>query len=273
MSASLFPKIAGRTRLAIASAWSVATFALGAISLSACSEGSRNEGTRIEFVAQAQALRTVQTDGAGKQFANSEGTSILLRRALITVSKITLSTDCNRSGFVHLQRFKPTWDWFIPVAHAHVSESPTSIGAPTVIDMLEIDGEPQSLGFLSPPVQDYCGTQWDVFAADDDAANLPSDFPMVGLSIALEGHFGTEETPFSIRSAQSLRPAQRLFPALLMLSAQQRTATVSMDWNYDRWFDGLDLGALSRGDAATINSLLLAVTEHTRIRVKTATQQ
>lgn len=233
----------------------------GAMLLASCSQGSRTPGVQLRLTLTPQPVNHAPQVAGAKQITNTEGTVIQLDRAYLTLWSVQLQTDCDQPGFVRNRSWVPRLDWLISSAHAHTDASPTLLGTPTVINLLAADGMPQEWGLLTPPAGTYCGATWQVLAADADAQNLPADTDMVGLSLALEGTYGPDSTPFRVASSRALTPARRRFSLPLTLDAAHRQATAQLDIPYDRWFDGLDLDALAQGDDTATTQLLQTISQ------------
>lgn len=233
----------------------------GLTMLAACSEGSRNPGIQVSLTLTPQPQIQALQPAGPKQVVNTEGTEIRLQKAYLAMWSVQLQTECDQPGFVWNKSWRPSLDWLISPAMAHSESSPTLFGTPTVINLLAADGEPQVWGTLAPPADAYCGATWQVLAADEDAENLPSDTNMVGLSIVLEGTYGPDNQPLSLSSSRAFSPSKRIFAITLDLDSEQNQAIVQLQLPYDRWFDGLDLDALARGDDTAITQLLQSISQ------------
>lgn len=238
------------------------------ITLSGCggSGGSSSTEAGISIGISAQPQPSPNSDSSvtalpagAKIFSNSEDVQIQLTRAYLVVSSITLESNCDSSNFAKLDlRSVPRAivNLIVPVAQAHTAASPTQTGEPIVLDLLAADLEPVDIGDLAPPAGDYCGVTANLSAADDDAVGLPTDTDMIGKTLHIEGQFLMIETtvPFTLETSVALLPASKSFDAPLMLDATHRSGDVTLEVNYQRWFDGVDMANL---DDATQSDIVL----------------
>ncbi len=246
-----------------------ASFLLAGLTLlAACSEGSRTLGIQVDFTLTPQPENQAPQPAGPKRVVNTEGTEIRLQTAYLAMWSVQLQTECDQPGFVWNKSWGPSLDWLISPAMAHSDSSPTLFGTPTIINLLAADGEPQSWGTLAPPADVYCGATWQVLAADEDAENLPEDTAMAGLSIVLAGTYGPDNQPLSLSSSRALSPSKRRFAIALNLDSEQKQAHVQLRLPYDRWFDGVDLDALARGDDSAITQLLQSISQTASVEVE-----
>ncbi len=238
------------------------------VSLSACGGGGSTAGTQIQLSVATQTDNAIHDDTTGEvSFTNLEGTSITLQQALITVSSVELATDCTGSSFASLadelrhmttQAATLALDWLVPPAAAHTANAPTRYGVPHIIDVLV--EEVTMLGILSPPLGDYCGTRWQLAAADEDAIGVSIYPEMNGYSVRISGnHSGSQDAsinPFTIDLSLAPLPAERLLQPLLELTTDTLSADLRVTIHYDRWFDGVDMAALESGSSAAMDLLI-----------------
>jgi hypothetical protein len=100
---------------------------------------------------------------------------------------------------------KAALDWIIPSAYAHVPESATRLGTPTLVDMLGKTGRARIIGEVAPPLGTYCSLRVVVAPADEDVVNLSELTPdaLTGRSVLIEGRWRgaqDEESPGAWRS-------------------------------------------------------------------------
>lgn len=91
----------------------------------------------------------------------------------------------------HHTEEKAALDWFIPSAYAHVPESATRLGTPTLDDMLGETGRARIVGEIAPPFGEYCSVRVVVAPADEDVVNL-SELPpdeLTGHSAIVRGRW------------------------------------------------------------------------------------
>lgn len=247
-------------------ALTVCALGLG-LGLAACSEGSRTPGITVLIQAAAVPQLAAYQIAGSKTITNTEGTQVVLERAYLTVSSVDLSRDCEQPGYSWIPTWQTPWDWIIPTAEAHGDAQPTTINEASVIDLLAADGAAMELGVLSPPAAIYCGLDAQILAASSETRNLPEDLDMLGMSIALDGYFGEDQTPFSVRSSRAFSPVLKRFPALENLESADDALRISLLLHYDRWFDGLDLSALAQQDGNAVTQLLQMISTSTSVQL------
>lgn len=214
--------------------------------LTACGadNGSRTPGVSVSFEAMpSPATAAVMTSGA-KTIVSGANT-IILTKAYVTITNIALQTDCAGSPIFSLA---PIIDMLLPTAYAHTEATPTSTGEPFVIDVLATDNVAISVGQVEPLPADYCGASISLSAADADANNLPigESVPndMVGITLYLEGTYNGGNA-FQAQTGATLPDRNMLLTPMLSLSASNKSPTVTIEFNYDTWFDGVDPAAIN----------------------------
>ena len=217
------------------------------INLTGCgggeNSGSIQEGITVSF--GAMPLSTTQKLPAGnKTFKTTEGVQITLKKAFLVIWSVKLETECNSSNFVQW------FDWLIPQAFAHAQATPTQLGVPNVIDLLNADGNLLKLGEIYPPPSTYCGATVELMKADEDTQYLPKETPMLNKVLYIEGEYipigKSDAIPFIIDLSKTPRPRNLKFPVSLILSSTKRAAQINFQINYDRWFDGVDFNMLDQ---------------------------
>jgi hypothetical protein len=192
-----------------------------------------------------------------KVFTTAEGHTVTLTKAYLVISSTTIETTCGASFSAALDG---VLDIMVPSAHAHTTTTPTSTGVPYVINLLAQDNVAGSIGGMSPAVADYCGVDIDLFAADDDAINLPAgagEPDMIGRTVYIEGTYelvsGAVNGVIKIDTGATLINRNLLLSALMTISASTPTGAISLGINYDTWFDAVDLELLEIETASTTN--------------------
>lgn len=229
-----------------------------AIFITACSSSSTGGSATVTAVSMSAApspslTRTVTVTADDKTFTNSNNDTIVLTRAYLVISSTTIETACGVSFSAALEKML---DMIVPQAHAHTTTTPTSTGVPYVINLLATDNAPVSIGGMSPAVADYCGVDIDLFAADADALDLPTDAgepDMIGRTVYIEGRYtlsGGATGIIKIDTGATLINRKLFLSALMMISASSPTGSVDLGINYDTWFDTVDMEALVAESAA-----------------------
>jgi len=232
-----------------------------AVSLTACSSssssGDSSAVTAVSMSAAPSPANAPVMMAGNKVFTTAEGHTITLTKAYLVISSTTIETTCGTTFSAALEK---ALDVLVPQAHAHTTTTPTSTGVPYVIDLLAADDVPESIGGMSPAVADYCGVDVDLFAADDDALNLPvgaGEPDMNGRTVFIEGSYslngGAGTGVIKIDTGATLINRNLLLSALMMISASTPTGSVSLGINYDTWFDAVDLSVLETETATTTN--------------------
>ena len=232
------------------------------LGLTACgsssSSGDSSAVTAVSMSAAASPANAPLMMAGNKVFNTAEGHTVTLTRAYLVISSTTIETTCGASFSAALER---VLDVVVPQAQAHTTTTPTSTGVPYVIDLLAADNVPVSIGGMSPAVADYCGVDVDLFAADDDAINLPAgagEPDMIGRTVYIEGSYSLSGAAGSgnikIDTGATLINRNLLLSALMMISSSAPTGSVSLGINYDTWFDAVDLAVLETETAVTTNA-------------------
>jgi hypothetical protein len=169
---------------------------------------------------------------------------VRLERALIVVGRVELLRCDN---FV-----LDLWSLVAPArVRAHESSTPTSLGVPLVIDLMESAGAPLFAGTLRPPPGRYCGIRVLGMPADDDAEGLTHEnHDMIDNSVLVAGRVEDEstgdETPLLARISDVLE-CEMLFDRPLVFDGPV-LESVSIQIDHTKWFDGIDF-ALQDSDA------------------------
>lgn len=164
------------------------------------------------------------------------GYRVRLERALIVVGKVELLRCDN---FV-----LNLWELVAPArAKAHEFSSPTSLGVPLVIDLMESAGVPLFAGTLRPPPGSYCGLRVLGMPADQDAEGLTDEtLDMMQNSVLVAGQVEDEstgeETPLLARIWEVLDCEVRFDRPLVFDSPVLESVSIQID--HTSWFDGID---------------------------------
>jgi hypothetical protein len=178
------------------------------------------------------------------QVRTDMGYSVRLERALIAVGKVELIRCDN---FV-----VDLWKLVAPArAKAHELATPTSLGVPLVIDLMESAGTPLFAGTLRPPPGRYCGIRVSGMPADDDAEGLTEEnLDMMQHSVLIAGQVEDTATgdvaPLLARIWEVLE-CEMLFDRPLVFDSPV-LESVSIQIDHTSWFDGIDF-ALQDSDA------------------------
>ena len=151
-----------------------------------------------------------------------------------------LRTSCS-PGQPFAQIMDTLYELLIPTADAHTESTPTRIGEPLVVNVLNPDTEELEFGHFSPPPASYCGITVHMHPADADSRGLPSP-DMAGKVIRLEGTYtvtGGSTTTFLIELSDHLEHADIEFPAAIVLSASNLSGEAHLNIEYNTWFNGL----------------------------------
>ncbi len=213
------------------------------------SGSTETAGTTLELSARV-------ATPAQATFDTSEGVRIVLRNAYFTLWSVEVHSICTDPAFA----FAPSQvlDWLVPAAQAHGESTPTKIGVPHVLNLLDANLATQPLWTLRPAVGTYCGLTIELIRADADALGLPKDVDMVDKLVHLAGTWqrgSAPAVPFEIVIRKSGASARLLLRPPVTLSRQNLRAQVGVAIDPSRWFNGLDFTQL---DTTTQQDLLLA---------------
>jgi hypothetical protein len=185
-----------------------------------------------------------QPEATPAQIRTDLGYRVALKRALIVVGRVELIRCDN--FVMELQ------DLFGPArARAHVLDTPTSLGVPLIIDLMESAGTPEFAGTMEPPPGRYCGIRVLGMPADQDAVGLSDEnLDMMQHSVLVAGQVtdetSGEETPLLARIWEVLQ-YEMLFDHPLVFDSPV-LENVSIQIDHRKWFDGIDF-ALQSPDA------------------------
>lgn len=182
-----------------------------------------------------------QPEATPAQIRTDLGYRVLLEEAWIVVGKVELLRCDN---FV-----LDLWRMLSPSrARAHALDTPTSLGVPLVIDLIESAGIPQFAGTMKPPPGSYCGIRMLGMPADRDAAGLTDEnLLMMQHSVIVAGRvidLATGEEELLRAEIWEVLDCEMLFDRPLVFQGPTLEA-VSIRIDHTRWFDGIDFAALS----------------------------
>ena len=146
-------------------------------------------------------------------------------------------------------------------AKAHEFSSPTSLGVPLVIDLMESAGVPLFAGTLRPPPGRYCGIRVTGMPADQDAEGLTDEnLDMTENSVLVAGRVEDESgqaTSALIATISDVLPCEMRFDRPHVFD-RPTLESVSIQIDHRKWFDGIDF-ALQNSSAVQQR-----ITEHVR---------
>ena len=234
---------------------------------SACSSTDSTPGTEVHaHVTHLPPAATVTTTATpGKQFVNDNNVTIELTSAYLTLSEMDIRTNCSPPAFTRL--LDTMYDLLIPTAQAHTESTPTKLGEPLVVNVLNPDTEELEFGHFSPPPASYCGLTVHMHPADVDARGLPTTFSMIGLVLRIEGSYddglGGGPVQFTVETTVEPEHADIAFPAMINLSASNLSGEAHLNIEYNTWFDGFNsaaMAALVTADPSAVTQLLDNIT-------------
>lgn len=166
---------------------------------------------------------------------------VALDRAMIVMGKVEL-IRCDNFVMDLMRLFTPAR------AKAHALDTPTSLGEPLVLDLLESAGTPEFAGTMKPPPGRYCGIRVLGMPADEDAAGLTDEnLEMMQHSVLATGQVidmtSGQESPLVVRIWEVL-DCEMLFDRPLVFDSPV-LQTVSIQIDQTSWFDGIDFAMRS----------------------------
>jgi len=198
-----------------------------------------SEGIEVDIAYQPTATpAAVRTD---------LGYRVRLERALIAIGSVELIRCDN---FV-----LDAWALFAPArARAHQLATPTSLGVPLVIDLMQSAGAPQFAGTLRPPPGRYCGIRVLAMPADEDAEGLTEENnDLREHSVLVEGQVenaaaGEPAAAFILRLKEVLDCDMPFDHPMVFDRPVLATITIQIDQT--GWFDGIDLAEFALTDSS-----------------------
>lgn len=169
------------------------------------------------------------------------GYRVRLDRALIAVGRVELIRCDNVVADL--------WGLFTAArASAHVLDTPTSLGEPLVLDLMEGAGTPEYAGTMKPPPGRYCGVRLVGMPADADAPGLDEKSQeMIEHSVLVEGRVRAEgeatETALFVPIPDLFQSELPLERPLVFESPIVENISIRID--HRSWFDGIDFALVS----------------------------
>jgi hypothetical protein len=181
-----------------------------------------------------------QPEATPAEIRTDIGYRVRLERALIVIGQVEL-LRCDNFAL-------DVWRLLVPArAHAHELVSPTSLGAPYVLDLMESAGAPVFAGTLRPPPGSYCGIRIVGVPATDKSEGLTEqNQDVLRRSILATGQVIDGATggqwPLAAGIGETL-PCEMRFDRPLVFDSP-RLESVSIEIDQTRWFDGIDFASL-----------------------------
>lgn len=201
-------------------------FALAFLGLGRC--GGYEPGIEVSM-----ALRAAPSTLA---FRTDMGFEVRLEEAVLWIDSLEL-LPCDT-----VARRLPSGIFFaIPRAFAHVDEEPTASKTVPLLDALHSGGLSVEAATLRPPPGRYCG----LGVVLKDAA---VDAEAVGLHLRGSARRDGSDHGFSVLTTASKQTAEVPFEEPLELSADRRTAALTLVVDQRRWLDGIDFETLPEED-------------------------
>ena len=201
--------------------------------------------TRTQGIEVDVAYRPAATPAA---LQTGTGYRVRLERALIVFGEVELMRCDNFA--------RALWNFLGPQkARAHAPTTPTRLGAPLVIDLMESSGVPVFAGTLRPPPGRYCGLRAVGAPAGRDAMGS-SDPDMLETTLLLQGRLeqgnGIDMGPIDLRIGDRLEWELSFGEPLLLDEARSIAVAVVLDQT--AWLDGVDFAPQ---DETAVRSKLL----------------
>lgn len=227
--------------------------------------GSSEPGIEADF--SMSNVRSARNQGAppaeaGQTFYTAEGKRIDLENGFFSVSVVGL-TGCS-SAMTDFIRALGGFLVASASAHGNAAEAPEG-----VVDVSEADGSRFALGLLPATPGTYCGVELELLPLPPEARGgdvgalvylAPCYYPDSG---TIPDVPGAPTQPDEVNHScyqipvQAAAPAVRLaFARPLTLDSANRNALITITVEYDTWFDGVDVPALSGGNAQASQKLL-----------------
>ena len=177
-----------------------------------------------------------QPEATPAQIRTDLGYRVALERALIVLGKVEL-IRCDNFVMDRGELLAPAR------ARAHVLDTPTSLGVPLIIDLMESAGTPQFAGTMKPPPGHYCGIRVLGMPADQDAVGLSDEnLDMMQHSVLVAGQVidtsSGEQTPLLARIWEVLDCEMWFDRPLVFDSPVLESVSIQID--HGSWFDGID---------------------------------
>jgi hypothetical protein len=202
-----------------------------------------------------------QPEATPAQIRTDMGYRVALKRALLVLGKVELMR-CDNPVADRVD----IGELLGPArARAHVLDTPTSLGVPLILDLMESAGTPQFAGTMKPPPGRYCGIRVLGMPADSDAVGLSDEnLDMMQNSVLVAGQVRDEtsgdEMPLMALIWEVLQ-CEMLFDRPLVFHGPV-LESLSIQIDHTSWFDRIDF-ALESPDAVRRK-----ITENVRLSLK-----
>jgi hypothetical protein len=193
---------------------------------------SYSDGIELDVAYQTPSMvAAIQTD---------RGYRVRLEQAMITFGEVEL-VFCDGLTEQALRLFKAS------TARAHSETTPTELGVPVIIDLMESGGRPLFAGTLKPPPGRYCALRVTCTPSDADAQGTELQRQaMLNTTVLLDGSVegpgGEMLGPIHIRLTERVEDELR-FEAPLILKTPEHSGSLSVRIHTLHWFDGIDFAA------------------------------
>jgi hypothetical protein len=193
---------------------------------------SYSDGIELDVAYQTPSMvAAIQTD---------QGYRVRLEQAMITFGEVEL-VFCDGLTEHALRLFRAS------KARAHSETTPTELGEPIIIDLMESAGLPLFAGTLKPPPGRYCAVRVTCTPTDADAQGTELQREaMLNTTLLLEGRVEGPEGemlgPIHIRLTERVEDELR-FEAPLVLKTPEQSGSLSVRISTVHWFDGIDFAA------------------------------
>jgi len=168
------------------------------------------------------------------------GYRVWLRRAVIAMGPVEL-IECDNFARLLTELFTPGR------ARAHEPTTPTRLGVPFVLDVMESQGGSLFAGTIRPPPGRYCGLRVTKVPADRDAVGLKHHVEMLESSVFLTGEVEDRNTrqrsPLRLEVREAL--IQELWFDEPLIFERPKSVRISVWIDPLAWFDGIDFARLA----------------------------
>lgn len=224
--------------------------------------------TTSRVTAARSSSREAPDDAASSRvFQTSSGTEVWLDQANLTISALELLPCSTAQNGV----------WLEPpggVVLAHSESTSTRLGTPSLEDFALADNVTRSLGMLTPPAARYCTLRVSLEPADEDAAGLSEAPEMVGVTAAVSGSYRDEAgvlQPFELLSSDATWADLSLGEGGVLLDTPGQVLDLTLQFQYDLWFDQVTLESWARGEEGL--NLLLGIQDSLLLGADLATAE
>jgi len=180
-----------------------------------------------------------QSEATPLEIRTDAGYRVRLERALIVIGQVEL-IRCDDFA-------RDLWQLLAPArARAHVLVSPTSLGVPYVLDLIETAGTPVFAGTLRPPPGRYCGIRVVAMPATEQAEGLTEkNRDVLEHTILAAGQITRSDAgaawPLLAKVGESL-PCEMRFDRAWVFD-EPVWQSISIEIDQTSWFDGIDFAS------------------------------